>query len=190
MHTTGKILRHWGTDFCCQGHFQTGMCLYLISQIVTKPQHREQGDSIRVLRSTTEPLFLDTTLVLKQKKNYLSGFSMGLPGLTFSKSGSDLSVVSQIQRIWRGRTEPEPNFENITQAPRASAILYTYIKPLGFSWRCCIVLFVAMPPSQAWAENHVVAPPSEPFPPPKASSDPLSKGVELAHGVGVGEPPC
>ena len=31
----------------------------------------------------------------------------------FSKSGSDLSAVNQIQRIWRGRTEPEPNFENI-----------------------------------------------------------------------------
>ena len=58
---------------------RTCACAYLISQIVTKPQHREQGDSIRVLRSTTEPLFLDTTLVLKQKKNYLLGFSIGSP---------------------------------------------------------------------------------------------------------------
>ena len=37
--------------------------------------------------------------------------------LMFSKSGSDLSAVSQIQRIWRGRTEPEPNFENIKNWP-------------------------------------------------------------------------
>ena len=71
---------------------RTCACTYLISQIVTKPQHREQGDSIRVLRSTTEPLFLDTTLVLKQKKTLFVGV-----------------------------------FYRVSQAPRASAILYTYI---------------------------------------------------------------
>ena len=34
--------------------------------------------------------------------------------LMFPKLGSNRTAVSQIPKIWPGRTEPEPNFENIT----------------------------------------------------------------------------
>jgi hypothetical protein len=39
--------------------------------------------------------------------------------IMFSKFGSNRTAVSQILEIWRGRTEPEPNIENIISRGRA-----------------------------------------------------------------------